>query len=125
MPVHFTHKPHYTCAEALPEDSPETGYEIKVVDVTSTNSVRFSEHQSLANSSGTATYSATFDFSGGDNGMILDLGTCLHTCNASINGNPTKPINLLDSRIDITDLLEPGVNTLEIEISTPLGNFLR
>jgi hypothetical protein len=33
--------------------------------------------------------------------------------------------NPLNPRVDITDLLVPGSNTVTIEVSTPLGNFLR
>ena len=78
----------------------------------------------LGNVSGTAIYSTTFDV-GEAKHALLDLGACSHTCNFSINGVQGPNLNIMHPATDLTDLLEPGVNTLDIEVSTPLGNFLR
>lgn len=55
----------------------------------------------------------------------IDLGICSHTCNISVNGNTGPALNILKPVADISGLLVEGINKVEIEVSTPLGNFLR
>lgn len=97
---------------------------MEIISVNKTDLTTFGHHPTLANVSGTAVYTTTFQM-GASPQAYLDLGLCSHTCNISVNGQPGPPLNILHPVADVSDLLVQGINTLEIEVSTPLGNFLR
>ncbi|WP_316785069.1 glycosyl hydrolase [Streptomyces sasae] len=80
----------------------------------------------LQSTSGTAVYKTTVDvgpsWSGGT-GAYLDLGDVRGTASVTVNGRALPPINQVDPNgIDLRDYLHAGNNTLEVHLSTLLGN---
>ncbi|KAL8276416.1 hypothetical protein RQP46_011168 [Phenoliferia psychrophenolica] len=104
-------------------NGPVTGYTTKAVNVSLSTLQSWLKIPELTSSSGTGVYTSTFEFGVG-HGAKLDLGTCFHTCNASINGRPAPTFDLFSPVVDISHLLRPGTNTVTIEVSTPLNNFV-
>lgn len=77
--------------------------------------------------SGVGHYATTFTLPEGftdANGAYLDLGEQESTANVTINGTNIGVINLDRPRVDVSDLLVDGENTLEIRLSTTLTNRL-
>jgi hypothetical protein len=58
-------------------------------------------------------------------GALLDLGRIVHTARVSVNGNLLPALDVIWARADISAYLQHGVNTVEVVVSTPLGNALR
>lgn len=87
----------------------------------------------LANVSGIGYYSTTFDWpppsatntSEDVSGAYIDLGAISHTARVTINGQILPPVDLTWARSDIGSFLRNGENTVEVVVSTPLGNVLR
>ncbi|KAH8646859.1 hypothetical protein BX600DRAFT_484724 [Xylariales sp. PMI_506] len=85
----------------------------------------------LTNVSGRGYYSTSFTWpparsSARDiGGAILDLGFITHTARVKFNGVELPPLDLTLPRSDIGSLLKTGTNSVEITVSTPLGNVLR
>ena len=77
--------------------------------------------------SGIGTYTTSFtvadDWSEGD-GLLLDLGDIDQTVTVYVNGTKTQAINLNNAVVDISDLVQPGENSLEIQLTTTLNNRL-
>ena len=83
---------------------------------------------SLQNVSGRGFYSTTFSWppeNGTANGAVLSLGAIVHTARAWVNGHQLPPLDPTNAVADIGNCLSSGVNTVEIEVSTTLGNALR
>jgi hypothetical protein len=75
--------------------------------------------------SGVGYYSTTFILPEGfvaENGAYLDLGSLESSAKVTINGQETEDVNLDRPRVDVSDLLVDGENTIEIRISTTLTN---
>lgn len=75
--------------------------------------------------SGVGYYSTTFVLPEGftaENGAYLDLGTLESSVKVTINGKDAADVNINRARVDISDLLQDGENTLEIRLSTTLTN---
>jgi hypothetical protein len=90
----------------------------------------------LADVSGLGYYSTSFDWPPTDSipsvenmtsvsGAFIDLGAIIHTVRVSVNGQPLPPLDLTWAKSDIGSLLHSGINTVEVIVSTPLGNALR
>lgn len=85
----------------------------------------------LANVSGIGYYSTSFSWppamNAGDSvsGAIIDLGSISHTARVTVNGQILPPVDLTWAKHDIGSLLRQGKNTVEVVVSTPLGNVLR
>lgn len=86
----------------------------------------------LTNVSGLGYYSASFTWppSGGANtsavsGAVIDLGPIKHTGRVSVNGAALPALDLVAARADVGPLLRSGANTVEVVVSTQLGNVLR
>lgn len=85
----------------------------------------------LRNVSGRGYYSTAFAWppAGGSSkscaGALLDLGAIVHTARASVNGHALPALDVTHAVADIGSLLRKGKNTVEIVVSTPLGNALR
>lgn len=85
----------------------------------------------LRNVSGRGYYSSTFNWPPSSSspkapdGAMLDLGAIIHTARASINGHALAPLDVTRAEADIGPLLRRGKNSVEIMVSTPLGNALR
>lgn len=75
------------------------------------------------NVSGKGFYRASFPWNGEADGAYLDFGKVIQSMRVKINGQPTDPVNMNISRVDITDLLRTGENTIEIEYSSNLNNI--
>ena len=54
---------------------------------------------------------------------ILDFGSMTESVRVRINGRETDPVNMNVPRVDITSLLRPGKNTVEVEYSSNLNNL--
>jgi len=113
-----------TPAVAIPDNSTSTGYTTEDVRIESTDLLTFGQHPTLANVSGTAIFSTTFDLPAKTHALV-DLGTCSHTCKITVNGKAGPHVDILNAVVDVSDMLAGGFNSLDVEISTPLGNFLR
>lgn len=77
--------------------------------------------------SGVGTYTTTFTLPEGftaENGAYLDLGSLASSAKVTVNGQAADDVNLDRPRLDVSDLLTDGENTLEIRISTTLTNRL-
>ncbi len=75
--------------------------------------------------SGVGYYSTTFTLPEGftaENGAYLDLGDLKSSAVVTINGQETTDVNMDRPRVDVSDLLVDGENTIEIRISTTLTN---
>ena len=75
--------------------------------------------------SGIGYYSTTFTLPEGftaANGAYLDLGGLESSAVVTINGQETTDINMDRPRVDVSDLLVDGENTIEIRIATTLTN---
>lgn len=63
---------------------------------------------------------------GGDSvsGAVIDLGSISHTASVTVNGQILPPVDLTWAKHDIGSLLKQRENTVEVVVSTPLGNVL-
>ena len=57
-------------------------------------------------------------------GAFLDLGVIVHTVRVSVNGYILPALDVVCARADISSYLRNGVNSVEVVVSTPLGNAL-
>ncbi|KAE9371636.1 hypothetical protein N431DRAFT_545837 [Stipitochalara longipes BDJ] len=57
-------------------------------------------------------------------GALLDLGKIFHTARVSVNGHVLPALDVVWARADISSYLQIGVNSVEVVVSTPLGNAL-
>lgn len=78
--------------------------------------------------SGIGTYTTTFtlpeDWSE-NNGAYLDIESlCGNTAAVTVNGQKAPGLDIVARKVDISDLLQPGENTIEVEVSTTLRNRL-
>lgn len=79
----------------------------------------------LTNIAGRGFYSASFDWAVSEStGAVIDLGYILHTSRVSINGQHIPALDPTNAIADIGSYLQDGINSVEIVISTPLGNAL-
>jgi len=76
--------------------------------------------------SGRGVYSTSFTAPAADraNRLILDLGTVREVAEITINGKPLPALLLRPYEADITDLVQPGENSLEIAVTNTLFNAM-
>ena len=82
----------------------------------------------LADSSGVGHYRTTVTLPESWNrglGATLSLGTVTDTFRVWVNGHLVPPAGVLASAVDLGGLLQPGQNTIEVEVATTLINRLR
>ncbi|KAJ5909561.1 secreted protein [Penicillium tannophilum] len=83
----------------------------------------------LANVSGIGYYTTTFTWppasSSSVSGAFIDLGSITHTARVMINGHHVPTLDISWARADVGSFLQHGKNTLEVVVSTTLGNVLR
>ena len=48
----------------------------------------------------------------------------IHTAVLYVNGQRTVPVDVTWPRVDVTKHLKPGLNSIDVVVSTPLGNAL-
>lgn len=89
---------------------------------------------SLTNVSGRGYYSTEFQWPSTNTlntdgfsteGAFIDLGAIVHTVRVIINGHTIPPLDITWARVDISKYLVKGSNSVEVVVSTPLGNGLR
>lgn len=86
---------------------------------------------SLTNVSGRGYYSTEFQWpplgsvSTDTLGAFIDLGAIIHTAQVTVNGETLAPLDITWARADISTYLLSGSNSIEVVVSTPLGNALR
>jgi hypothetical protein len=78
--------------------------------------------------SGTATYAASFDVSANwiasGARIWLDLGAVKNLAEVTVNGRPLGTVWKVPFRVDATEALKPGANTLEIKVANLWVNRL-
>ena len=82
---------------------------------------------SLRHVSGRGSYSTTFSWppkSGEADGAILDLGVIVNTARVWVNGHQLPPLDPTIAWSDVGEYLQKGKNTVEIVVTTTLGNAL-
>lgn len=80
----------------------------------------------LEDASGIGTYSTSFTLAkwGASDGAYLDLGRVFDTYALWVNGTQV-PVDQLDTRVDVTEFLVKGQNTVEVRVASTLINRLR
>ncbi len=73
--------------------------------------------------SGKGYYSASFEWDANADGAYLDLGKLTQSATVSVNGKAASPVNMNNPKVDISDLLIKGSNTIEIVYSSNLNNL--
>lgn len=80
----------------------------------------------LAKVAGTSTYTTTITTGSGwaaDSGAYLDLGKINGLATVTVNGRRLPPVNQLSpNKIDLRGYLKKGTNTVDVGVSTLLGN---
>lgn len=75
--------------------------------------------------SGVGHYTTTFSWDKSKAaGAYLDLGVFPGAASVKVNGQEADPVNVNNAKLDISDLLSDGTNTLEVTIATTLSNRL-
>ncbi|MEE1492185.1 MAG: LPXTG cell wall anchor domain-containing protein, partial [Massilioclostridium sp.] len=78
--------------------------------------------------SGVGTYTTTFELPADwsdNNGAYLDIESlCRNTAYVWVNGQRATGLDFVTGNIDVSELLQPGVNTIKIEVSSTLRNRL-
>jgi hypothetical protein len=76
--------------------------------------------------SGRGVYATTFTVhdSGAGEQLILDLGNVRDVAEVSVNGKAAATLLLRPYQTDITDLIQPGENTLEVSVTNALFNSM-
>ena len=74
---------------------------------------------------GTAEYTATFLKPSGDREWILDLGEVYHSARVKVNGQAVATLITPPFKVNITDALQEGENTLEVEVTNLAANRIR
>ncbi|KAF2773389.1 hypothetical protein EJ03DRAFT_347900 [Teratosphaeria nubilosa] len=83
---------------------------------------------SLTTTSGRGFYSTTFTWPPADgtaDGAVLSLGAIFHTARVWVNGQQLPPLDPTDAWADIGDALVEGTNSVEVVVTSTLGNVLR
>lgn len=65
------------------------------------------------------------EWTGPDRGVLLELGPLFDSTCLTINDGHAGYVNPDDPTVDVTRLLVPGTNTIEIEVATTLRNRVR
>lgn len=76
--------------------------------------------------SGVGTYTTTFELPADwsdNNGAYLDIESlCRNTAYVWVNGQRAKGLDFVTGNIDVSELLQPGVNTMKVEVASSLRN---
>jgi hypothetical protein len=72
--------------------------------------------EGIRNYSGAATYRKTFECAAGKGPLWLDLGDVQSIARVRVNGKEIGTVWKRPYRLDIADVVQPGANTLEIEV---------
>ncbi|KAF2169395.1 hypothetical protein M409DRAFT_20615 [Zasmidium cellare ATCC 36951] len=58
------------------------------------------------------------------NEAVISMSPIIHTAVLYVNGRETPPLDVTAPEVDISGYLQKGVNTIDIVVSTPLGNAM-
>ncbi len=98
------------------------------IELPELRSLHLHENPGVKYFSGTATYGRSFDvpaeFLGVDRRVILDLGRVEVIASVRVNGRDAGTVWKEPYRLDVTDLVRAGVNTLEIAVTNLWTNRL-
>ncbi len=123
--------------------SPTPSYE-EIAQINSNWKVEFDEHQvpggqitldrlipvnehtdfNVRHYSGTATYRTTFNIEKADEPMFIDLGDVQVIAEIKLNGKAFKTLWKPPFRVDISDVVRPGENDLEVKVTNLWVNRL-
>ena len=97
-----------------------------VVEVELDGLAPWREIPGLEDASGVGTYTTTFTLSkwGAADGAYLDLGRVFDTYALQVNGHEV-PVDQLDTRVDVSEYLVKGENSIEVRVASTLINRLR
>lgn len=113
-------------AEDAKEVLPIDNWTIRVGDITLINSplIDWRNHERLKYSSDEGIYTASFrlDNKRAADHYILDLGKVFYTATVSINGKEAGKRLFAPYSVDITKLVQPGENQVEVHITTTRRN---
>ncbi|GAA4195332.1 glycosyl hydrolase [Microbacterium oryzae] len=91
--------------------------------------VPWSQIPEITDASGIGDYRAEFTLDHGWNpgkpGAMLSLGTVRDTFTVWINDQVVAERDFLDTKIDVSDYVQVGRNTIRVEVATPLNNRMR
>lgn len=82
----------------------------------------------LSDVSGVGTYRTTVQLAGDwstEDGAILDLGRATDTTSVVVNGREADAVDPQARRVDISDLVRPGANEIEVVVGSTLRNAVR
>ncbi|KAJ5930057.1 secreted protein [Penicillium verhagenii] len=83
----------------------------------------------LTNTSGVGYYTTTFAWppssSSSVSGAFIDLGPITHTARVIVNGHQLPTLDISWAKANIGSFLQRGTNTVQVVVSTTLGNVLR
>lgn len=83
------------------------------------------EDSSFVNFMGSVLYRTTVDLAAGNLPKYIDLGKVADICELKINGRDAG-MQWFGRRIyDISSLVKPGENTIEVKVTTLMGNYVR
>lgn len=83
----------------------------------------WTEMQEIRFFSGRGVYEGVFDYSPREAlGVVLDLGQVRETADVHINGKPAGVAWMRPYRVDISNLLQPGRNTIRVDLTNLLIN---
>lgn len=74
--------------------------------------------------SGRGVYTTTFSVADASGRLILDLGTVREVAEVAVNGKHAATLLLRPYQVEITGLVRPGENTLEIAVTNTLYNAM-
>jgi hypothetical protein len=74
---------------------------------------------------GTASYTTSFTLPAKADRWLLDLGDVRESARVRINGKPAGMVIAHPFRLDVTDFLKDGPNTIEIEVTNLSANRIR
>ncbi|HST40872.1 MAG TPA: glycosyl hydrolase, partial [Conexibacter sp.] len=86
----------------------------------------WNELPGLARVSGVGTYTTTVelpaDWAAPERGVYLQLGEVAGTVRVTVNGRQAAPDSVAGRRLDVSGLLKPGANELQVRVATTLRN---
>lgn len=100
----------------------------EIRDLKLTKLIDWSEDKRLKSFSGRGEYRTTFalpsGFTGNDRRIVLDLGQVRDVAEITINGKRVPALLMRPYEVEVTSLLKPGDNTLQVTVVNTLYNAL-
>ncbi|CZR63542.1 uncharacterized protein PAC_13439 [Phialocephala subalpina] len=105
-----------------------TANEISTIDVGTLDILKsWIEIPGLEQVSGIGIYTSSFNFphSTSEVAAIISFGPILNTIRVWVNDQLLSPVDLADSRADVTQYVGQGLNTIRVEVSSTLFNAVK